>query len=84
MPWAAVRRGWARRDFNLGDTPIRVARELLGAQMPPCPACGSPTGDHTWVCIERADEIGWVSVCEDCQRQVGYAVDKELTTMHNT
>ena len=83
LPWAEARAAWAQRDFNLGEAPIDLAKELFAAEQPPCPGCGSAPRSHTWVCVEPDGErtVGWLTICEPCVLQVGWVVDEELTAL---
>ena len=86
--WDYVASAIATIDSTSYGNSIKLAHELLLDSANDC-VCGRSAPDLFWVCVatdritwESGDgSVGFLTICDECQRQVDYLVDEELTRM---
>jgi hypothetical protein len=83
----------AREDYLLsgedmrdrGMPSIEQAKRRFLPQAIPCPLCKMPPEKLSWVylvvpkwaCKDAAGQKGWVTICDQCKRQINFFVAKE-------
>ena len=77
---------------GIDSTVYRVAIEFAQQEFPAacaCPSCGRPAAELFWFSISDPEpawdagtgRVGFLTVCERCQLQVEFLLDRELTDM---
>ena len=73
------------------ETSIELTKIEFLDQTSPCPVCGAPAANLTWVPVSTADETwvrgegrsGFVTCCLQCHKQVSFLIDDELTRIES-
>ena len=85
--WLHVQQYFNRIDSAVYRHAIDMAQELHLACASCCPRCSKPPVDLTWFSVTAPvaqwqagnGRVGFITICSDCQLQVDFLVDKELT-----
>jgi hypothetical protein len=70
---------------RLGFPSVAQAKERFLPLAIPCPLCKMPPEALSWVylvipewaCRNEAEHKGWVTICDQCKRQINFFVEKE-------
>jgi hypothetical protein len=89
FPWPWVQTAIDGADSAVYRHAIEMAQELHLGHARPCPGCGRPPGELFWFSVSDPEEmwdrgtgrVGFLTLCEDCRRQVDFLVDEELTEL---
>ena len=89
FPWLHVQEYYNRIDSVVYRHAVNMAHELHLARAVCCPHCSTPPVDLTWFSVMtpvadwQADDgrVGFITICSDCQLQVDFLVDDELTEL---
>jgi hypothetical protein len=79
FPWSEVRAAVDAEDYAVAHHAQQYAHELLGGA--DCPRCATPAGQLRWVAIDKGEEVGWLTVCMQCEEQIEFLLDEELTRL---
>jgi hypothetical protein len=64
-----------------GMPSIEQAKRRFLPQAIPCPLCKMPPWVYLvvpkWACKDAAGQKGWVTICDQCKRQIDFFVAKE-------
>ena len=86
FPWKYLQRVLYTRE-SFFETSMRFTREEFGSEASPCPNCGKKAEDLLWVPVDTSVESWWenkgqsgfVTCCRECQEQIDFFVDVDIT-----
>lgn len=89
FPWLHVQEYFNRIDSVVYRDAINMAHELHLIGASGCPRCSRAPADLTWFSITAPvaewrvgnGRVGFITICPDCQLQVDFLVDDELTEL---
>jgi hypothetical protein len=87
FPWPWVQRASELTDSVVYRHAIEMAQELHLERARPCPDCGRSPSELFWLSVSDPEEtwdrgtgrVGFLTICDDCRRQVDFLLDEELT-----
>ncbi len=89
FPWHQVQQSIIAIDTTVSRVAVMFAQELFLAQAQPCPRCGRSAQELFWLSVTDPEpawdagtgRLGWLTLCRECQIQVDFFIDQELTAL---
>jgi hypothetical protein len=87
--WPHVQQYIDRIDPTVYRTAIKFAQAEYLSHANPCPECGRAPSELRWLSVSDPESawdagtgrVGFLTICERCQRQVDFLVDRESTAI---